>query len=171
MRLRERRAHDLEALVAIAARVRAADGYPIFLPGNDFGRFLTRPEPLWAWVAEHDGMIVGHVALNSETSPAVMQLARQHGVDGGLAFVARLLVDPSARRLGHGARLLDHANRAAIARGLVPMLDVVVTSSAATAISLYRRAGWQEVGRTMFRMPDDREIEELVFLGPNHGDT
>jgi ribosomal protein S18 acetylase RimI-like enzyme len=171
MVLRERHGEDLEALVAIAARVRARDGYPIFLPGNDFVRFLTRPEPLCAWVAEHDGRVVGHIALNSETSPPVMQLARQHGDDGGIGFVARLLVDPSARRLGHGARLLDHAKRAAIAHGLVPMLDVVATSSAAAAISLYRRAGWQEVGRTMFTTPDDQPIEELVFLGPNHGDT
>jgi ribosomal protein S18 acetylase RimI-like enzyme len=75
-------------------------------------------------------------------------------------------LDCSSRRRGIGARLLDHARREAIARDLVVMLDVVDTPSASTAISLYRREGWQEVGRTTSRLIDGHDIEELVFRAP-----
>jgi GNAT superfamily N-acetyltransferase len=133
--VRPRRAGDLDDLVGLASRVRAADGYPAFLPDDDLPRFLTRPEPLRAWVYEHGGRIVGHVALNTETSPPVMRLAGACGVNGTAAFVARLLVDPSARRLGYGTHLLDHARRAAIDLGLIPLLNVVATSAAAISLS------------------------------------
>jgi GNAT superfamily N-acetyltransferase len=165
VQLRGRHAEDLEELDAISARVHAADGYPIYLPERDFIRFLTRPEPLAAWVAEQDGTVVGHVALNAASSPAVMRLARDVVTDGGIAFAGRLLVDPSARRHAVGARLLDRARREAIARRRVPMLDVVDTPSASAAISLYQSEGWREVGRTTFVI-DGREIEQLVFRGP-----
>lgn len=62
-------------LVAVAARVHAEDHYPIFLPHGDFVRFLTRASPVAAWVAVRDERIVGHVALNAETSGPVMRLA------------------------------------------------------------------------------------------------
>jgi GNAT superfamily N-acetyltransferase len=94
-----------------------------------------------------------------------MQLVGDDGIEGEIVFVARLLVDPSVRRQGLGARLLEHARQAAIARGGRPALDVVLTASA--AISLYRAAGWREIGRTVLNLPDGRELEELVFLGPD----
>jgi hypothetical protein len=50
--VRPRRSSDLDELVELAARVRAMDDYPLYLPDNDFGRFLTEPNPLAAWVAE-----------------------------------------------------------------------------------------------------------------------
>lgn len=136
-------------------------------------RFLTVPEPLAAWVAVDGGDIVGHVALYAETSLPVMRRAHEVVPDGSVAFVARLLVEPGRRRRGIAARLLDHARSEAMARDLVPMLDVVDTPSASAAISLYRRKGWQEVGRTTFRLPDGHDMEELVFVapacGPSHG--
>ena len=112
------------------------------------------------------GDVVGHVALNAETSLPVVRRVREVVPDGSVAFVARLLVEPSARRRGIGARLLDHARSEAIARDLVPMLDVVDTPSASAAISMYRRQGWQEVGRTTFKLLDGHDLEELVFRAP-----
>lgn len=53
-------------------------------------------------------------------------------------FVARLLVDPEARRQGVGRNLLEQARRAAVESGHCPMLDVVETPKAEAAISLYR---------------------------------
>ena len=166
MELRARTPNDLEALAGVAARVQASDGYPHYLPDEDFVRFLTRPEPLCAWVAEIAGTVVGHVAISAGTSsPAVMQLVRDDGVEGEIGFIARLLVDPSVRRRGLGTRLLEQARREAMARGRRPALEVVRTASA--AISLYRAAGWREIGRTVLNLPDGRELEELVFLGPD----
>jgi hypothetical protein len=48
------------------------------------------------------------------------------------------------------------------------VLDVVDMPSATAAISLYRRSGWQEVGRTVFRLADETEADELIFVWP-HG--
>ena len=72
--VRRRTDDDLAALVQITARVRATDDYPTYLRGDDYNRFLTRPESLEAWVAERDGRICGHVALNAQVSPGAMQV-------------------------------------------------------------------------------------------------
>jgi ribosomal protein S18 acetylase RimI-like enzyme len=169
MHLRERQGEDPETVAAIAARVRAADGYPRFLPDDDFVRFPTRPKPLVASVVENDGAIVGHVALNERSSPPVMQLARRQHPDGAITFVTRLMVDPGDRRHGHGGRLLDHARKVAIARELTPMLDVVAIPSAAAAIPLYRQAGWHEIGRMTFEVDDFKGWKSWCSPGPSSG--
>jgi ribosomal protein S18 acetylase RimI-like enzyme len=166
MEVRERRDDDLGELVAVAARVHEADGYPVFLPGGDLRQFLTRPAPLAAWVAVRDEELIGHVALNAETSRPVMQLIAELTPERPALYVTRLLVDPGARRQGVGGKLLEHARRAAVGREHLPVLDVVDTPSAAAAISLYRREGWEEVGRVRFELLD-AEIDELVFRAPS----
>ncbi|HSH60008.1 MAG TPA: GNAT family N-acetyltransferase [Acidimicrobiales bacterium] len=165
MRIRDRRDDDLEELVAVAARVHEADQYPIFLPDGDLKRFLTRPKPLAAWVAVRNERLIGHVALNAETSRPVMQLVAALKPKRSAVYVARLLVDGSARREGVGRMLLEHARQAAVDSGHLPVLDVVDTPAAAAAISLYRRDGWEEVGRVSFELVDT-EVDELVFRGP-----
>jgi GNAT superfamily N-acetyltransferase len=165
MEVRERHDNDFDQLVAVAARVRAVDQYPIILPDGDFNRFLTRPKPLAAWVAVRDERLVGHVALNAETSRPVMELVAGLTTELPPVYVARLLVDPGARREGVGRTLLEHARRAAVDSGHSPLLDVVDTPDTTAAISLYRRDGWEEVGRVSFELVD-QAIDELVFRGP-----
>jgi GNAT superfamily N-acetyltransferase len=75
------------------------------------------------------------------------------------------MVDPDARRGGVGRALLDQARRVAVDSGHVPMLDAVDTPAAAGAIALYRREGWEEVGRVKFTLVDPH-VDELVFRGP-----
>lgn len=167
MQIRERRDDDLVQLVPVAARVHAADQYPIYLPDGDFERFLTRPQPLTSWVAIRCEEVIGHVALNASTSPPVMQLVEDLVAPGPPAvFVARLLVDPGARRYGVGRRLLEHARRSALASGYLPFLDVVNMPTATAAMSLYRQDGWQEVGRVSFELVG-QEIDEVVFRAPS----
>jgi len=163
--IRERRDEDLDDLVAIAAQVHEVDNYPMYLPGGDLRRFLTRPTPMAAWVAVRSNELVGHVALNDTTSRPVMQLVEDRRPMMLAAYVARLLVEPSSRGNGVGRRLLDHARRAAIEAARSPFLDVVDTPTSSSAISLYRHAGWSEIGRVRFDLVGD-EIEELVFCGP-----
>lgn len=165
MELRERRDDDIAHLVTVAARVRAKDNYPIFLPHGDLAAFLTTPEPVAAWVAVRSGRIVGHVALNGETSRPVMRLVEDLVPGRRVIYVARLLVDPDARCEGVGRRLLDQARRTAVTSGHLPVLDVVDTPAATAAISLYRRDGWEEVGQVSFGVADS-EIDELIFCGP-----
>lgn len=164
--IRKRRDDDIDQLVRLAARVHEVDNYPMYLPGGDFASFLTHPKPSAAWVAVHGERIVGHVALNDETSRPVMQLVGNLAHTRPATYLARLLVDPDDRRAGVGRRLLEHAHRAAVDSGRSVFLDVVDTPTAGPAIALYRRAGWSEIGRVSFDLAGD-EIEELVFLGPH----
>ena len=153
--LRDRQPDDLGQLVAIARRVRSADRYPAYLPDNDFQRFLTEPEPRAAWVAVEDRRIVGHVALNDETAPGATAVVRDAGITEPVGFVARLLVDPSVRRTGIGRTLLAHALDAAVADGLVPVLDVV--ADARKAIALYESTGWVRLGSADLDAPRRHE--------------
>lgn len=169
MEIRQRHDRDLDQLAAVAGRVHEADRYPIFLPDGDLCGFLTRPKPIAAWVAVHEGSVKGHVALNAETSAPVMQLVSGLETARPAVYIARLLVDLSARRTGLGRRLLEQARRAAVDIQHAPFLDVVDTPTAAAAMSLYRSAGWGEVGRVRFKLVD-AEIEEIVLRGPGQPD-
>jgi GNAT superfamily N-acetyltransferase len=162
--IRQRREDDLGDLVDVAARVHQVDDYPMFLPDGDLVRFLTRPTPIVAWVAVRGARIVGHVALHDTTSRPVMELVEDRAPTSTAAYVARQLVDPSSRGRGVGRRLLEHARRAAVEKGRSPFLDVVDTPTAAAAISLYRHAGWEEIGRVRFELVGE-EVDELVFRG------
>jgi GNAT superfamily N-acetyltransferase len=119
-----------------------------------------------AWVAVREERIVGHVALNAETSRPVMALVAKLAPERPALFVARLLVEPEARREGVGRNLLEQARHAAVESGHCPMLDVVETPKAEAAISLYRGDGWEEVGRVPFGR-SGAEVDELVFRGPS----
>ena len=112
-----------------------------------------------------DDRVVGHVALNETTSAPVMRAVADHGYDRAVRYVARLLVDPGARRTGAVRALLEHARREAVATGCVPVLDVVDISTAAPAIALYRQSGWHQIARVSFDL-GDLHLNEIVFVGP-----
>jgi GNAT superfamily N-acetyltransferase len=158
--IRSREVTDLDALAALAARVHALDGYPVNLPDGDFRRFLTNPNPIAAWVAEEEGRIAGHVAVNVRSHQGVMAVLRAAGIDADMGVIARLMVDPAAQRRGLGRALLDRAKRHVAALGWTPVRDVVAASG--PAVSLYQEAGWQEIGNVSFDIPG-HSITELVF--------
>lgn len=74
MLIRKRIADDVVELVEIVRRVHERDGYPIYLPDDDVDRFITEPVSVAAWVAVDTGDIIGHVALNEETTRPTMDL-------------------------------------------------------------------------------------------------
>jgi GNAT superfamily N-acetyltransferase len=120
-------------------RVHEISGYPSFWP-SDPGGWITPHGMIGAWVAEHDGQIAGHI--NLIRGLRLECLLRATGLDPDeLGGVARLYVDPAFRRLGLARGLLDTAADAAIAHGLLPVLDVVADSF--PAIALYEQAGWR----------------------------
>jgi GNAT superfamily N-acetyltransferase len=166
VRLRVRTADDLSACEELARDVHAADGYPVEVRDGDFLRFLATPDALGAWVAENELNIVGHVALHRASSPVVMRLARSKlKVPGSaLGIVARLLVAPSARRLGIGRRLLGVAANEARDRGLAPILDVVSRHRGATA--LYESEGWTRLGSTRITLMNGKTVNEHVYAAP-----
>jgi len=166
LNVRPRSGADVDACVGIAEQVHDLDGYPAYLPGGDLRAFLVSDQALGAWVTEHEGDIVGHVALHRRSSGPVLELASTSlGLPvESLAVVARLLVAPEVRRKGIGRALLSVAADEARSRGLWPVLDVVRKSAA--AIALYEECGWSRAGDVRVVLSDGSTFEEAVFLGP-----
>ena len=102
--------------------------------------FIDRfdPQREACWIAERDGTNVGSVFLvqaRDETS---------HEPIAGIAQLRMLLVEPAARGLGIGERLVtecEHFARAAGYRRIV----LWTNSSLTVARSIYRKAGYQHV--------------------------
>ena len=164
--LRERSDADLDACALVVADVRRSDGYPPFLPGNDFVRLLTEPPPIVAYVATAADDVVGHVALHRSTgAEAVALVCESLAVDPAqLGVVARLFAAVGRRREGIGRLLLDAATAAAESRGLVPMLDVWVELRA--AIAMYESAGWTRLGTVNVVLPSGPHDVD-VFVAPS----
>lgn len=167
VQIRPREQQDLGRLKMIAGAVHATDGYPLYTPDDDFLGLLDTPEAITAWVAVVDGEIIGQISLHSRSSTQVMALAvDQLGVASDqLGVVARLIVDPSSRRVGVAKALLDTAEQDAVDRGLVPILDVV--DRFAPAIALYERQGWKRLGTVSINLADDTTINEHVYAAPS----
>ncbi|MCL6670043.1 GNAT family N-acetyltransferase [Streptomyces panaciradicis] len=160
-RVRQRADHDLDACVAALAAVHRHSGYPVNWPA-DPARWLTPSSMEAAWVAELDGRVVGHVELSrpdgGDVAPGLW--SARAGVDvADTAVVGRLFVSPAAHGRGLGAALMARAVAQARARGLHPVLDVVVSNTAATA--LYERLGWELLAVVERRWAPD----QLVSLG------
>jgi DNA-binding MarR family transcriptional regulator/GNAT superfamily N-acetyltransferase len=105
---------------------------PLFeaLVAEILAKFITNFDPRHerAWIAERDGEVVGSVFI-ARASPEVAQL--------------RLLyVDPSARRLGLGRRLVDECIRFSRAKGYKTLMlwthDILVP-----AVRIYQAAGFK----------------------------
>jgi ribosomal protein S18 acetylase RimI-like enzyme len=162
---RERREADIAACIAIAEAVHQADDYPRHLP-TDLNGFLASPSALAAFVAEVDGVLVGHVAVHRRTADQAMELAATSlgiGV-GDLGVVARLLVAPAARGHGAGKALLSAAATEIRRRRQWPILDVDV--DARPAIALYKKEGWRCVGEFRHHFRSGGHLDELVFVAP-----
>ncbi|MGI5127550.1 GNAT family N-acetyltransferase [Pseudonocardia sp. CA-107938] len=130
---------DLAVLAAVLRDLRRREGYPLRMQ-EDLGSWLCYPPVLGAWVADHGGGVVGHVALRlPEPDDPVAAL-----VDEPAAIVCRLFVARDERGKGLGERLVRAAWRAADERGLRPVLDVLVRDS--VAVALYERLGWVRIG-------------------------
>lgn len=141
--IRPRTDRDLDACVRMLAEVHEHDGYPVNWPDPP-GAWLTPPPLIASWVAELHGRVAGHIGLSrSDAGDAAPGLwsARAGTSADATAVVSRLFVAPWARGHGIGALLMAQAVTEAQDRGLHPVLDVVVSDTAAAA--LYERLGWQ----------------------------
>jgi GNAT superfamily N-acetyltransferase len=145
MPIRPRAPEDMPECVAVLRRVHEMNGYPSRWPRDPAG-WLTPTGLEAAWVAVDDDSIVGQAVLVRGVNTSC--LMRATGRDASeLGLVARLYVDPAARRAGRARALLETATSYAVAHGLQPVLDVVDDSQA--AIALYEGAGWQLAGKEM----------------------
>lgn len=148
--IRPRAAEDVPVLCGVLARQQPTSGYPLMWPlPFPVERFVVRDRELGAWVAELDGMPVGHVCITGvvDGDDGVARLwAEGAGVDiDRLGCVSAYFVDHDLRGRGVGGALLDAAVASVRLRGRVPVLDV--THGSGTAAVVFRRRGWREVGR------------------------
>lgn len=157
---------DFRALIDILARQQAETRYPFHWPPSRSPEgFLRRPTELEAWVAELDGAVVGHVAIQSLADDELGRMgAAGHGVPvHQLRCVSVLYADRRLPRRGIGSALLARATERALADGGAPVLDVV--AGHVEPVRLYLSRGWQEIGR--FRpdwLPDTEEPAHVMIL-------
>jgi GrpB-like predicted nucleotidyltransferase (UPF0157 family)/GNAT superfamily N-acetyltransferase len=169
LHVRERTAFDLSACIEMAVAVHQLDGYPVYLP-TDLRTFLDSPGAYDAWVVESRGVVVGHVALHRRSSDGVMAMASAalRQPQPKVAVIARLLVAPTARRLGVGKMLLDVARHHALDRGLWPILEVA--TKLLGAVDLYEHCCWVRAGAVTIALDNGTSLDEFVYLGPGTPD-
>jgi GNAT superfamily N-acetyltransferase len=164
--VRPRANTDLPAAAAALVAVHRSDGYPVEGVDDPHG-WLISPHQLAAWVAELDGRIVGHVAL-SEPQPddaaAAMWTNTADGRADQVAVLGRLFVLSEARGHAIGERLVRTATEYAHAHGRRLALDVMTKD--ASAIRLYERLGWQQIGTTQHDDGHGRLVDAYCYVGP-----
>ncbi|TGB10441.1 GNAT family N-acetyltransferase [Streptomyces sp. MZ04] len=164
LRIRPRRASDLDACARALAQVHALDGYPTDWPERP-ADWLATADPVGAWVAELDGRIAGHIVLcPSEPDDVAPELWGKRGSGEAAAVVSRLFVAPEARGHGIGARLLERVVAEAGELALHPVLDVVASDTSATA--LYERTGWRFLGTGEQHWGPRRSVTVRCYAAP-----
>ena len=145
--IRPRRPEDLPVLAEVLAAQRPHSDYPQRWPlPMPVEEFLARDAELAAWVAEIDGVVVGHVAA-AAVQPGDLAAVWSAGTGLSLvdlAEVSVLFVDHAAWGTGVGGILLRTAVEHIRGEGLRPVLDVVQETE--NAVRLYERRGWVVVG-------------------------
>lgn len=164
--VRPRTDGDLAACVEVLAAVHLHSGYPVNWPDRP-ADWLTPRSLLAAWVAELDGRVVGHLGLSRATdgdaAPGVWAARTGSDVDG-TAVVGRLFVSPVARGHGLGTALMARAVEEARTRALHPVLDVVDSDTAASA--LYERLGWELLDVVEQRWTPEQVVSVRCYAAP-----
>ncbi|MET8983608.1 GNAT family N-acetyltransferase [Streptomyces sp. NPDC004539] len=159
--IRPRTPEDLPACAEALAAVHRHDGYPLDWPA-DPGGWLARASGLGAWVVELDGRLAGHVSLapggDGDLAPALWHTP-------ATAVVSRLFVTPQARGHCLGTLLLDRAAAESRRLRLHPLLDVLTTDTAATA--LYEHLGWARLATTEQHWGPSRTVTIHSYAAPN----
>lgn len=171
MVIRARRPGDVAFLCDVLAEQQPSSRYPFRWPMPfPVERFIVRDHELGSWVAEIDGRVAGHVSVTAVTTVDDISspwcAAAGTGITG-LGCVSVLFVGLDTKGLGVGGRLLDTAVQCCRELGLVPVLDVLQSSSGGGAAAVYRHRGWQTVGEVrMPWLPAEEPPMLLMILPP-----
>ncbi|MGX2995208.1 GNAT family N-acetyltransferase [Streptomyces sp. JNUCC 64] len=167
--IRLRNSSDIPQAAAALVSVHDVDGYPV--EGVDHPEVWLSPNGLLkAWVAVREGRVVGHVAVTRPTGESAVALwVSQSGeVENAVGVLARLFVAPDARKQATGERLVRAAESYAQAHGLRLVLDVMRKDL--SAIRLYRRLGWLELGPIAHRFGEGQQTEAVAYVSPGAED-
>lgn len=163
-RIRRRTDKDLGACARLLRVVHGQSRYPVYWPERP--RAWLAEGVLDAWVAEHLGEVLGHVAVATVGGDGASRLRWREltGRDPAeLGVVSKFFVRPRVRRHGVGTALLDVAVADIRARGLVPVLDVV--SASEDAIRLFDDLGWRPLAADHWGRPQDR-LRRYFYSAP-----
>lgn len=175
--VRPRGAGDLPRLVDVLTEQQPLSHYPFRWPlPFPAEQFIARADELAAWVAEIDGVVVGHVCVQSVRGEAVTHAHDDDALDRAwsrahdrpvdqLATVSALFTALSARGKGAGGALLDTAVAWIRAQGLAPCLDVVQRHSVAK--SIYEKRGWVTAGEARPPWLPDGEPPVVAMILPD----
>lgn len=162
--IRVRKDQDIDACAAVLATVHKLDGYPV--EGlDDLQSWLLSGNTLQAWVAEHNGQIVGHAVVNKPGEGDEMAAAgREKHPSETFAILARFFVGPTARNRGVARQLVEAAVEWSRENGLRLVLEVLVKDQA--AMRLYERLGWIQIRRTQFHFGDNQQMQSFYYVAP-----
>lgn len=162
--IRPPREQDLHAAADVLVAVHAADGYPVEGVADPVAWLL--PAGLRrAWVAEHDGHIVGHIGLaTAGPDHAAAEVWMKDHPEDTLGVLCRLFVSPAARGHALGERLLTVATDHASAEGLRTVGDVMATD--AVAIHLYEKLGRQRIADVTHPDGHGNNIPAHCYVAP-----
>lgn len=175
--IRPRRPADVPHLARALLEQQPTSGYPHRNPlPHPAEQFILRSGVLAAWVADVDGRPVGHIAISTPPDSQTVAsgdadvvrrwMEAHHRPSDGLGEVGIFFTALSAWGTGAGTALLETAVAALRERGLAPCLDVTPTSTA--AMRLYRRTGWQDVGRVRPGWLAEDAPDVIAMILPDH---
>ncbi len=144
-RIRIARDGDVPAILALMGPYYAEDGYPFDrrVASRVLRALLSQPSRGRAWVASLGPRVAGYAVVTLGYS------LEYRGRDG---FVDEIVVEPGARGLGLGGKLLEAAE--AYCRRLgVHALHLEVEKHRRAAIGLYAKAGFRGKGRILLTKP------------------
>jgi GNAT superfamily N-acetyltransferase len=146
--IRPRRPEDVAVVGELIMRQQPLTRYPFRNPlPFPVAEFVVRRGELASWVADLDGVPVGHVSVldvtDHEIGPAWSAAAGRPVEE--LAAVSVLVVDHEHTGIGIGSRLMDTCEAHLRAIGRQPVLEVV-GGAHGRAVSLYLNRGWVVTG-------------------------
>ena len=161
--IRSRTDADLNGCVSALRYIQISEGYPQGI--SDLRQFLSNEKIQKAWVAEHDGTIIGHISTGKVTKDLAVDLWKEmHPDDDSIAVLSRLFVLPEYRKDGTAVHLVEEAVSANAREGVRLVLWVVVANTA--AIRLYDRLGWLRFGTTTYTWEDGTLMPAICFASP-----
>jgi len=146
---------DMPALLAALKATHEVDTYPV-LPNHVTREWLLEGDEGMAWVAEHDGDVVGHIAV-AETEE-----------DPDSLSVHRLFVRPGARGQGVASALLTTVETYSKVLGQDLFLEVL--SHNTDAMRLYESRGWYRVSgyTATWAAPDGTHPDINLYASPHN---
>lgn len=169
--LRERDDADLPGLLEVLAACANDSGYF----ADDAGALVSHaldsladPRFSASWVAEDADGLLGQISLLPLTASEDLAylpfwLAGTGAPIEQHCLIKRLFVDPRSQSRGIGRSLMARAMAELAAQGLIGVLDTA--SVAESAMALYRKLGWREVGRCKPTW-SDAGFDAVLFVQP-----